>query len=248
MEVALVHRRRLIDADGSFAIADASPPAFPCDCNVRTVVFCIPRLLTVVAGQGVDLGTLDWTPVRHGVQVWDVGIANRSAEEFRHGDHYWQWGLYQLYPTEFPDDVDFVIGTSDYRKDWNYVQPAVPDGKGGWNGTTWRIRFAMPKDSTGIATLRLAICGDRGGSITVAVNGTVVGGTGPLPQNSVMHRDGIRAVLYERPVAFDATLLRSGENIIELRRGDVRDWTDGILYDYVRLELDSSTTIPPAKP
>ena len=50
-------------------------------------------------------------------------MPDRSAAEFRHGDHYWQWGLYNLYPQEFPNGVNFVVGKSDWTKDWNYVQP-----------------------------------------------------------------------------------------------------------------------------
>ncbi len=202
--------------------------------------------VTVKPGEKLDLGSLTWVPMRYGTQVWEIGIPNRSAEEFRHGDHYWQWGLYQLYPTEFPNDVDFTIGKSDHRTDWNYVQPAVPTGDGKWKGTTWRIRFDHGGPSRGTATLRLGICGARGGSIDVLVNGSAVGGTGPLPQNSVMHRDGIRAVLYERLIRFDANLLAAGKNVIELSRGSVRDWTDGILYDYVRLELDEAAVPAPA--
>ncbi len=83
--------------------------------------------------------------MRYGRQLWEIGIPNRSAEEFRHGDHYWQWGLPQLYPAEFPNDVNFVIGKSDFQQDWNYAQPPRPDGKGGWKATTWRIQFDMGK-------------------------------------------------------------------------------------------------------
>jgi rhamnogalacturonan endolyase len=237
------------DDDGRFAIPMVRPGTYTLHAVADGILGEFSRAsVTVAPGQDLDLGTLTWIPVRHGVQLWDIGIANRSAEEFRHGDHYWQWGLYQRYPSEFPDGVDYRIGRSDFRKDWNYVQPAIPTSDGKWTGTTWRIRFAHPQESPGTATLRLAICGDRGGSIEVAVNGVVVGGTGPLPQNSVMHRDGIRAVLLERAIRFDARCLKAGENVIELRRGAVRDWTDGVLYDYVRLELDGGVAFTPASP
>ncbi len=63
---------------------------------------------SVEAGKTTNLGELTWRPVRYGRQLWEIGVPNRSAEEFRHGDHYWQWGLYNLYPDEFPNDVDFV--------------------------------------------------------------------------------------------------------------------------------------------
>jgi rhamnogalacturonan endolyase len=195
-------------------------------------------------GKTTELGEMIWTPVRHGQQLWEIGLPNRSAEEFRHGDHYWQWGLYNLYPQEFPNDVDFVIGKSDWRRDWNYAQPPRPDGKGGWKNTTWRIRFELNSTPKGTATLRLAICGARGGPVEAAVNGQAIGGTGELPESGVMHRDGIRGVEIERDLKFDAALLRSGTNVIELTKL-ARTWTDGVLYDYLRLELDSERTFAP---
>jgi rhamnogalacturonan endolyase len=95
----------------------------------------------VEVAKGKDQRTwgLIWTPVRMADRFGKLASPNRSAEEFRHGDHYWQWGLYNLYPQEFPNDVDFVIGKSDWRRDWNYAHHRVPAGNGRWTNTTWRI-------------------------------------------------------------------------------------------------------------
>lgn len=94
--------------------------------------------------------------------------------------------------------------------------------------------------TSGTATLRLAICGARGGPVDVTLNGRPIGTTGDLPESGVMHRDGIRsAALTERDIAFDASLLRAGENVLALTKR-ARAWTDGVLYDYLRLELDDT--------
>ncbi len=230
------------DADGRFTIRNARPGDYTLYAFTNGVLGDFSHAeVRVEAGKTVDLGELTWTPVRYGRQLWEIGIPNRSAEEFRHGDHYWQWGLYNLYPQEFPNDVDFVIGKSDWRRDWNYAQPPRPDGKGGWKNTTWRIRFDLDRVPRGAATLRLAICGARGGPVDVAVNGQSIGGTGELPESGVMHRDGIRCdALTERNLKFDASLLKAGSNTIELIK-HARTWTDGVLYDYLRLELDEKT-------
>ena len=56
-----------------------------------------------------------------------------------------------------------------------------------------------------------------------------------------MHRDGIRSdALTERNLKFDASLLKAGSKTIELTK-HARTWTDGVLYDYLRLELDEKT-------
>ncbi len=227
------------DADGRFTIPHARPGTYVLYAFTDGVLGEFNRSnVCVEAGRTTELGEMNWTPTRYGKQVWEIGIPNRSAEEFRHGDHYWQWGLYNLYPQEFPNDVDFVIGKSDWRRDWNYAQPPRPDGKGGWSNTTWRIRFHMAAAPAGTAVLRLAICGARGGPVDVTVNGTPIGSTGELPESGVMHRDGIRShSLTVRDLRFDAALLKAGTNTIELTKR-VRAWTDGVLYDYLRLELE----------
>ena len=229
------------DATGRFTIPNTRPGKYVLYAFTDGVLGDFSRAdVQVEAGKTVDLGVLIWTPVRYGRQLWDIGIPDRSAGEFRHGDHYWQWGLYNLYPEEFPNDVDFVIGKSDWRHDWNYVQPPRPNGNGGWTNTTWRIRFNLEQAVQGTATLRLAICGARGGPVDVSLNGQTIGSTGELPESGVMHRDGIRSdSLIERDVKFDAALLKPGENVIALTK-HVRAWTDGVLYDYLRLELNGS--------
>ena len=225
------------DANGRFVIPHARPGTYTLYAFADGVLGEFSRIsVRIDAGKITDLGELTWVPLRYGRQLWEIGVPNRTAGEFRHGDHYWQWGLYNVYPQEFPNGVDFIVGKSDWHKDWNYAQPPIPDGKGGWKDSTWRIRFDRDRAAQGIATLRMAICGARGGPVDVAVNGSPVGGTGELPESGVMHRDGIRGVEIYRDIRFDAALLKPGQNTIELTKR-ARTWTDGVLYDYLRLEL-----------
>ena len=225
------------DQNGEFHIDHARPGEYVLYAFTDGVLGDFAHTGVVVrAGATNDLGTLTWVPRWYGRPLWQIGIPNRSAEEFRHGDHYWQWGLYLRYPEEFPHDVDFLVGVSDWRTDWNYAQPPRPNGRGGWTDTTWRVRFVLDHAPKGTAVLRLGICGARGGPVRVAVNGRAIGDTGELPESGVMHRDGIRGVQIERNLPFDAALLHPGTNVIELTKS-ARQWTDGVLYDVLRLEL-----------
>lgn len=226
------------DAAGNFALPHVRPGTYTLRAFADGVLGEFSRTnISVAAGKETALGSLHWTPVRLGRQLWEIGIPNRTAAEFRHGDHYWQWGLYHEYQKEFPNGIDFIIGKSDWRKDWNFCQPPRIDASGKTKDSTWAIRFDLPQPASGTATLRLAICGARGrGHVWVSVNDQVVGETGELPEDGVMHRDGIRGTWFERDVAFKASLLRPGANVITLRsRGS--DWTMGVLYDYLRLEI-----------
>lgn len=190
--------------------------------------------ITVNAGQTTDLGALTWTPVRHGRQLWEIGVADRSAGEFRHGDHYWQWGLYNEYPKEFPDDVNFTLGKSDFHTDWNYCQCPRADRP---NGTPWTVRFDLPAAPRGRATLRISFAATSARSLKVSVNDQPAGELTSLPDTATIRRDGIRGYWYEREVAFDAALLKTGANTLKLTipPGGVMG---GIEYDYLRLELD----------
>ena len=51
-----------------------------------------------------------------------------------------------------------------------------------------------------------------------------------------VHRDGIRGYWEEKSVPFDASLMKAGTNVIKLTNPG-RTWTDGVLYDYLRLEF-----------
>jgi rhamnogalacturonan endolyase len=221
--------------------------------------------LTVAAAEKKSLGQLQWSPTHFGQTVWQIGIPDRTAREFHHGDHYWQWGLYFDYPKEFPYDVNFVIGKSDWRKDWNYVQPphigsriveivgedeeqnqtgARPPRLGGRGrdvgSTIWSITFTSPEPPRGKATLRLAFCGTHVGcNVEAYANDKSIGETGPLPSTSAMQRDGIRAYWIEKDLSFDASLLNRGTNVIKLL-STAYSWSQGVMYDCVRLELDDS--------
>jgi hypothetical protein len=52
-----------------------------------------------------------------------------------------------------------------------------------------------------------------------------------------MQRDGAQAYWIEKPLRFDAGLLRAGENRVELV-SHANSWSQGVMYDCVRLELD----------
>ena len=81
-----------------------------------------------------------------GDRFGEIGIPNRNGSEFMMGDQYNHWGMYLLYAKLFPNDVDYTIGKSNYRKDWFFEQvPSAAHGQpgGGFNGsdTTWTIHF-----------------------------------------------------------------------------------------------------------
>ena len=206
--------------------------------------------VTVEPGKNLDLGKIAWTPVRHGRQLWDVGIPNRTGSEFFKGDVYWEPEISLDYARLFTNDVNYLIGKSDFRKDWYFQQVPHnenPDARAvPYSGvpspgraTPFAISFDLATAPKGKATLRLAICGTGARELEVAVNDQSAGRIALRPGDGVITRHGIQGIWYERELAFDASLMKAGSNVLKLivPAGPVNN---GVIYDYVRLELDEA--------
>ncbi len=231
------------DATGKFSIPNIRPGVYTLHAFADGVLGEYSEAnITVTAGHAIDLGSLEWQPVRYGRQIWEIGVPDRTAGEYLHGDHYWQWGLYNQYPKDFPNDVNFVIGKSDFSKDWNIMQvPRAHDdtGRGRGDETTWTVTFEMPKAPAGKATLRVALAGIETRNLYFALNGQRIGEITGLANTSVIHRDSIRGYWQEVPLTFDASVMKAGTNVLKLTvpAGNVMN---GVEYDYLRLELNEN--------
>ena len=264
--------------DGQFTIANIRPGTYTLHAFAEGVLGEFAQTdITVTPGATVDLGNLDWKPVRYGQQVWEIGYPDRTGGKFFKGDgaNYWLWGWCVRYPLLFPNDITYTIGKSDYHKDWFFEQ--VPHGEStawlnpeakdpanqrfGWvkaesqsvyprtdqtgpwriyghgRATTWTIKFNYDQDGQGRAALRVALAGaDGGGGLAVAVNGKPVGTIKTLSTNALRYNTD-KGMWKEYVQMFDASLLKAGENDIELTV-PAGDLTTGVVYDYLRLEVD----------
>jgi rhamnogalacturonan endolyase len=76
------------------------------------------------------------------------------------------------------------------------------------------------------------------------MNGHDIGTINHLTYNATINRDGIGGTWCERDLVFDTSLMKAGTNTLELTI-PAGSLTSGIIYDYLRLELD--TNAPPPK-
>jgi len=127
--------------DGKFTIANVRPGNYTLHAFADGVLGDFAQAnITVSAGQSLDLGKLEWKPVRYGKQVWEIGYPDRTGDKFFKGDgpNYWLWGWNLRYALLFPNDITYTIGKSDYHKDWffelvphadnlSFVNPAAKD-------------------------------------------------------------------------------------------------------------------------
>ena len=85
--------------------------------------------------------------------------------------------------------------------------------------------------------MRAALSGVGARHVFIWVNGKQVGDLAPLFYNANINRDGNQGSWSEHDVSFPGKLLRKGDNVLELRVPGGNAMA-GVIYDYLRLELD----------
>jgi len=258
--------------DGKFTITNVRPGTYTLHAYADGVLGEYAQTnITVEAGKDIDLGKLDWKPIRYGKQIWEIGYPDRTGDKFFKGDgpNYWLWGWCFRYSLLFPNDITYTIGKSDYHKDWFFEEvphatseawknPAAKDPANqpfGWvnnatgtqdmwrewgrgRATTWTIKFNMDQAAHGQAALRVALGGADGNGLEVGVNGKSVGTIRTVATNAMRYNTN-RGVWQQYTQYFDASLLKAGENSMQLTV-PAGELTSGVCYDYLRLELDEN--------
>ena len=267
-------------SDGRFTIPNVRPGTYTLHAFANGVLGEYAKTsITVEAGKTLNLGKLDWQPVRYGKQVWEIGYPDRTGDKFYKGDadNYWLWGWGLRYAGLFPNDITYTIGKSNPAKDWFFqetphstttawMNPAAKDPynqRFGWvaipstpgdpwrewgqgKATTWTVKFHMPKASTGTAVLRIALAGADSTTLAIGVNGETVGTLRPVSTNALRYNTN-KGVWNQYIQKFDASLMKPGENTVTFTvpSGDV---TNGVVWDYVRLELNDGSKAYPTPP
>jgi rhamnogalacturonan endolyase len=228
------------DADGRFTLRAVRPGRY-------TLFAFVPGVLDeyrrddveVTAAGEIVLGELEWRPLRRGRPLWQIGVPDRSAAEFRHGDQPRRWGRWLDYARDFPADVDFTIGRSDPRLDWNFAQGTRPGPGGeGWVGTTWRVRFQAPDPAPteGEAVLRLAFAAAHNAVLRVRLDGEVLGEKRGFKSDNALARAGVHGRYSTWEVAFPARLLTPGPHVLALEQTAGGAPFKNVMYDCLRLE------------
>ena len=234
-------------ADGSFTLEQVRPGKYMLYAFADGVLGELQVADVEIGSGAVDLGTLEWKPLRYGRQLWEVGVPNRNGSEFYMADRRVDPEIALKYAEMFPDDVTFTVGESDWTRDWFFIQ--VPHNENPearalpffgvrtpGRATPFRVVFDLPQAVSGQAVLRVAVGGTAVRSVGVSVNETPVGELQLGMGDGIVARHGSQGLWYERELRFDASLLRGGRNtlVLTVPEGPVNN---GVMYDYLRLEL-----------
>jgi len=211
---------------------------------------------TFASGTVINLGMLTWNVPHQGNSVaWEIGIPDRTAGEFRHGDNYAVPGLWLGFANEFPNPMTYTIGLSNPTNDWNYEQGAY-FLNGIANNMVWHVKFILTNlPTSGNLTLNTVWAGDYQAAIQVFVNDTnltsVFSDFYPdIPYPAGVHGDSlIRQGIHDKygvnhtPIPVNKFV--AGTNFITLVQRKGAGTTVGYaFYDYLNLELPSPMPPP----
>ena len=245
------------DANGNFTIPNVLPGTYNIYAFGTSAIGYMEKLnyLTVTAGGTSALGNVTWTPSRQAPTIWEIGTPDRTSKEFKHGTDYWvqgnypdpNWANFMRYKAEFPNEVNYTIGTSNPATDWNYVHTYNTAGTYQTVAPEWKVNFSLaaPPTSGSTASIYVAAASYFAGPLIVKVNGTNIttpatGKDFPLSSNATI-RMANHGVFSDLRFNFPASLLVAGTNQITFTN---RRNAGDIQYDYLRLEADGTNLAP----
>ena len=195
----------------------------------------------IKAGATTDLSELTWTiPRDRGRLVWEIGIPNRRADEFRHGDDYFQGYLWKNFGKEFSNPLEYHIGKSRPDRDWNYAHSGYPTADGKLEGWKWRIHFELDQAPAEDATLTIGLASADRARLMIYANdeSTPVHVFVPTVQGgNALLREGIHAKYSDYRISIPAKSLRKGKNTLTLLQSRTHSPALHVMYDALSLEV-----------
>ncbi|HTB63248.1 MAG TPA: polysaccharide lyase family protein [Opitutales bacterium] len=206
-----------------------------------------PGALT--AGATKNLGTLTWNVPHNGASlVWEIGIPDRTAAEFKHGDEYAKPDMWGNFSNEFANPLEYNVSDNNWATALNYVHSVDNVGASPW---LWHINFNLSSVITGNYWLNIAYAAPSSIQV-IHVNDDSTIFTSFTPANAdpgatTYIREGIHSKYSVAHIAIPSSRLHVGANTITLDHQYHSDHaTACFMYDYLDFEAPAPAPGPPS--
>ena len=229
------------DASGHFTLPHVRPGTYTLSAFVTGEVGeYTQKNVQVTAGKTTALGDTTWTIAHPGRSIaWEIGIPDRSAEEFADGANYWVPYNYHTLHDKFPNPLEYTIGSSVAAHDFPYVQSALWLADRKTVAWPWNLHFNLASlPGSGNATLVVAIASSVGARLQVTINGTKLDSqVAPVEGGNALLREAAHGKYCTLSFTIPISNLKAGANTLQLLQTKNRNEQAHLMYDYLRLEL-----------
>ena len=169
--------------------------------------------------------------------LWQIGVKDKSAAEFALAPNNY---------AQFKEDPVFMVGVSDAKKDWPYVQPGPQDAWAGSRRHTFTVCFALKDKPAGKCALTVALVDAQYASppmVGIEVNGKQIGRYQPPrgQSDAAINGDPAKGRASEFSVDIPPAVLKQGVNELSLTTLS-GSW---MVYDFVGLESPQGAELAP---
>ena len=232
------------DAQGNFTIPNVRPGSYTLFAYLDGEVGEYSQAnVAVTAGAATNLGTVTWTiPRTNGQLLWEIGVPNRKANEFRFGDFDYAEGYVQdKFNTTFANPIEYSVTARNWATALPYAQSPYPTSATTQVPWKWRLNFTLPAvlPTTGNVTLTLAFASSDHSNEFVYVNNETTVFTSFYPDNGGGNgflRQTNFAKYGVKTIAIPVSRLRPGANTITLMMASSQAMSNHVMYDYISLE------------
>ena len=233
------------DASGNFDIKNVRPGTYTLFAYSDGVTdeFSMANV-TVTAGGTNNLGNIVWSkPRTNGSLLWEIGVPDRTAAEYKFGDFDYCEGFVQKkFDSTFTNPIVYNVADKNWATALPYVHSKYYNADGTINGNwTWTINFDLPAGmpTTGNAKLTIAYASSDHAQQWIYINSNTASPIAfypPLGGGNAFLRQSNHAKYATQVVDIPMSKLHSGSNYINLvmpsNSGDVSH----LMYDYISFE------------
>lgn len=238
------------DASGNFDIKNVRPGTYTLFAYSDGVTGEYSKAnVTVTAGGTNNLGTVEWTIARpNGTLLWEIGVADRTAAEYKFGDFDYCEGFVQKkFDSTFPNPIVYNVADKNWSTVLPYVHSKYYNADGTINGNwAWKIYFDLPAGmpTTGNAKLTIAYASSDHAQQWIYVNtesGTPIAFYPPIGGGNAFLRQSNHAKYATQVVDIPMSKLHAGSNFIQLLMPSNSGDVSHLMYDYMSFEAVTGT-------
>lgn len=238
------------DASGNFNIKNVRPGTYTLFAYKNgTTGEYRQETVVVTAATTTNLGNIEWViPRANGRMIFEIGIPNRTAEEYKFGDFdYCEGFVENKFATTFTNPIEYTTEDKNWATALPYVQSAYFNADATRSVWDWNINFTLTGTipTTGNAKLTIAYASSDHAQNWIFANGSrITPSSGYYPPNgggNAFLRQSNHAKYGLATFDIPYSKLRAGKNTIKLQMPSTSSGSNHVMYDYISLEGDLST-------